>query len=86
MTMVVSTFDEDVEIWQNPEDKYQVYTTGDLFNLFGLEEIVNSFLAEIQDGKTPDLEKLFEDCEALGISPNPCPMCGRYGEHSHSMD
>lgn len=83
--MITSTFDEDVEVWQNPEDKDEVFTVGDIFVAHGIRGALLDFLAGIEDGKEPDFEKLYESCEELGVSPDPCPLCGRYSGHSHDL-
>ncbi len=59
-----------------------------MFNAAGLEDAVTRFMANIEDGADTDqeLETLYEKCEDLGVAPSPCPLCGRYGAHSHSMD
>ena len=85
--MVISTTDESVEIWQNPEDAEDIATVGDLFDGFALKSAVLKFMAGSEDGLHPHriLEDFHEECEALGITPSPCPMCGRYSDHSHGM-
>jgi len=83
--MTISTFDEDVEVWKNPEDKYDVFTVSNIFEYHAMKTVLLKFLAGIEDGKEPDFEMLYEECEKLGISPEPCPLCGRYSEHPHEL-
>ncbi len=83
-----TTLDDEVQVWQNPEDEYQAFFVGDIFESFAVRGVLLSFLADLEDGKNQDkaINDLSERCEDLGISPDPCPMCGRYSEHSHSME
>ena len=80
---------DDVVIWTNPEDKHETFTVGDIYRAFSVENLLLAFMADLEDGhvsETKAIEDLFEECEKLGISPDPCPICGRYSEHSHSID
>ena len=89
MSLVPCTFNEDVEIWQNPEEKDDVYTVGDIFRYEELRTAVQRYLSELEDGTSnvqQELENLIEVAESQNCGAWPCPLCGRYSAHSHTME
>ena len=89
MVLVISTLDQDVELWCNPEDKDDVFTVQDIFDYQDLKYTVQQYLAEHEDGSADIqscFDKLSEVAERLHCYPGPCPECGRYGGHSHRFE
>ncbi|MGW8145071.1 MAG: hypothetical protein ACWGN2_11800 [Anaerolineales bacterium] len=82
---IVSTFDELVTVWVNPNDEHEIFTVGDIFDSYALKSAVLTYLAEIEDGKSEAIERFSNSLDELGISPDPCPLCGRYSSHSHEL-
>lgn len=47
--------------------------------------ILHWFLADLENEGEPKFDELADRCEKVGIVVNPCPLCGKYGEHVHEM-
>lgn len=80
-----SSFNQSEVLWVHPEDNDCNFTVGDMLKADAIENAIRAFLSEIEDGKEPNIEALFEKCDEWGVSPCPCPICGRCSQHYHDL-